>query len=113
MITFENITTGERVSFGGELDANARQAHIAAFLNSSDLSPNAQKGQDFGWRLAPEIKDEIDRMKSDPNIMAILSRQIGIGIDEIRDYQVLNYIAEQEFAAEQVAKSTQPCGVIV
>ena len=100
MITFENVKTGEKVTFKAGQDPVARQAHMAAYLNSSNLHPNALKGQDFGWRLAPEIVAQMDRIKGDVNQMDLLSRRIGVAMDDIRDFHVLNYIAEMEFAAE-------------
>jgi hypothetical protein len=107
MISFENIKTGEVVKFTAEQDAESRQAHIAAYLNSSNLSPNALKGQDFGWRLSPEIVAEMERIRTDINILDLLSRRIGISIDDIRDFHILNYIAEQSFASEVIAARAQ------
>lgn len=46
-IGFFNIKTGE--THYARLDPQ-----IQAFINSSDLGINASRGQDFGWRLAPE-----------------------------------------------------------
>lgn len=100
MITFENIKTGAKVVFDGTQDPQARQAHMAAYLNSSNLSPNALKGQDFGWRLAPEIVAEMDRIKTDMQALDTISRRVGVGIDDVRDFHILNYIAEQDFAAD-------------
>lgn len=99
-MTFENIKTGEKVTFKPGQDPSARQAHIAAYLNSSDMSPNALKGQDFGWRLSPEIKHRIEQIKGDMETLDMLSKRIGISIDDIRDFHIVNYIAEQEFAQE-------------
>ena len=104
MITFENIRSGEVVSFDGSMDPNARQAHLAAYLNSSNMSPNASKGQDFGWRLAPEIIVKIDNIKQDLPTLDMLSRRLGVPVDEIRDFHILNYVAEQDFAAESMTK---------
>lgn len=107
MIQFENIRTGEVVKFDGTQDPNTRQAHIAAFLNSSDMSPNALKGQDFGWRLAPEIKDEIERIKTDLPTLDMLSKRVGVPVDELRDFHILNFIAEQDFAQQALAARAQ------
>lgn len=100
MISFENIKTGEVVTFSGTQNPLTRQAHMAAYLNSSNMSPNALKGQDFGWRLAPEVVDRIEAVKGDLQTLTALSRAIGVPIDELKDFHILNYIAEQEFAAE-------------
>lgn len=100
MITFENIKTGEKVVFDGTQDPSVRQAHLAAYLNSSNLSPNALKGQDFGWRLAPEIVGRMDAIKSDPQALDNLARRIGAGIEDVQDFHILNFVAEQDFAVE-------------
>lgn len=103
MIQFENIRSGEVVTFSATQDPLARMAQIAAYLNSSDMSPNALKGQDFGWRLAPEIKDEIDRIKGDLPTLDLISKRVGVPIDELRDFHILNYIVEQTFQQEAMA----------
>lgn len=112
MITFENIKTGEKVVFTGEQEAASRSAQMAAFLNSSDLSPNAgQRGQDFGWRLAPEVIAEMDAARQDVEILEKISRRIGIGMDDIRDYHILSYVADKDFAKDAMklrAKETAP-----
>lgn len=107
MIQFENIKTGEKVTFDGTQDPSVRQAHLAAYLNSSNLSPNALKGQDFGWRLAPEVVGRIDAIKTDPQSLDNLARRIGAGVDDIQDFHILNYVAEQDFAAEAMAEKNR------
>lgn len=101
MITFENIRTGEKVTFTGEQEANSRNAHMAAFLNSSDLSPNAGvRGQDFGWRLAPEVVAEMEAIRQDFDTLDRISKRIGIGLDDIKDFHILGYIADRSFAED-------------
>lgn len=103
MITFENINTGEKVTFTGEQEANSRSAHMAAYLNSSDLSPNAGvRGQDFGWRLAPEVIAEMEEVRGDLTSLENISRRIGVPIDEIKDFHILNYVAEKDFAKDAI-----------
>lgn len=101
MITFENIKTGEKVVFTGAQDAAPRSAHMAAYLNSSDLSPNAGvRGQDFGWRLAPEVIAEMELVRNDIEALERISRRVGIGMDDIRDFHILSYVAEKDFAKD-------------
>jgi hypothetical protein len=113
VITFENIRTGEKVVFTGEQEATSRNAHMAAYLNASDLSPNAGvRGQDFGWRLAPEVIAEMEKVRQDMEELDKLSRRIGISIDDIRDFHILAYVAEKDFAkdaikAKQVSANTE------
>lgn len=110
MITFENISTGEIVTFTGEQEANARNAHMAAYLNASDLSPNAGvRGQDFGWRLAPEVIAEMDEVREDYDTLERISKRLGVGIDDIRDFHILSYVADRSFAQDaKNARVNQP-----
>lgn len=101
---FVNVKTGESVTFTAEQDAGSRQAHIAAYLNSSDMSPNALKGQDFGWRLDPEVKSELERIRSDASVLDEIGRRIGVAIDDIRDFHIVDYIADREFTRAAVAQ---------
>ena len=101
MIKFENIRTGEVVIFTGEQEANSRNAHMAAYLNASDLSPNAGvRGQDFGWRLSPEVVAEMEAVRQDFDELDKISRRVGIGIEDIRDFHILAYVAEKDFAKD-------------
>lgn len=101
MITFENIRTGEKVVFTGEQETNSRNAHMAAYLNASDLSPNAGvRGQDFGWRLAPEVIAEMDAVRQDYDTLERISKRLGVGIDDIRDFHILSYVADRSFAQD-------------
>jgi hypothetical protein len=101
VITFENIKTGEKVVFTGEQEVNSRNAHMAAYLNASDLSPNAGvRGQDFGWRLAPEVIAEMEAVRQSYDTLESISKRLGVGIDDIRDFHVLSYVAERSFAKD-------------
>ena len=101
MITFENIKTGEKVVFTGEQEAGSRNAHMAAYLNTSDLSPNAgMRGQDFGWRLAPEVIAEMDAVRQDYDTLERISKRLGVGIDDIRDFHILSHVADRSFAED-------------
>ena len=57
-IEFVNIKTGARVQL-------TRPAQITAFINSSDLGVNSNKGQDFGWRLSEGLVNKIEDMRDD------------------------------------------------
>jgi hypothetical protein len=107
VITFENIKTGEKVVFTGEQEANSRSAHMAAYLNASDLSPNAGvRGQDFGWRLAPEVVAEMDAVRQNAEILDTIGRRLGVPMGEIKDFHILNYVAEKDFAKDAMKAHT-------
>jgi hypothetical protein len=110
VIKFENIRTGEVVEFTGAQEVNARNAHMAAYLNASDLSPNAGiRGQDFGWRLAPEVIAEMELVRNDYDSLERISKRLGVGIDDIRDFHILSYVAERSFAEDaKAARANQP-----
>lgn len=101
MIKFENIRTKEVVIFTGEEEPNMRNAHMAAYLNSSDMGPNAGvRGQDFGWRLAPEVIAEMEEVRNDFELLDRISRRVGIGLDDIRDFHILAFVADRDFAKD-------------
>lgn len=91
-ISFENIVSGEvRVCTTTE--------QIAAFVNSSDIGPNANKKQDFNWRLAPEDLVELENLKRDPVVMDKIASGNQIAAEDVADYNVLKYMANKRFAA--------------
>lgn len=88
MIKYFSIRTGET------RDADT-EPKIAALYNSSDLGVNARQGQDFGWRLAPEIVIQMRRIKEDyPKLMQI-AQQFSKNVDELNDPDILHYISLQ------------------
>ena len=104
VISFTRLKDGEVITFSANTDTNARQAQIAAFINSSDLGPNSDRGQDFTWRLSPEIVVEVNSIKRDPKILTEISRNIGLYIEDIQIQHIINYLIEKydaEAAAEQ------------
>lgn len=92
-IKFFNVRTGEkRIAKTNDLISNA---HIAAFYNSSNLSPNANEGQDFGWRLAPEVIVEMKRIKNSPKLIEHIAVRYNLPIDSVKDTNILAYISDQ------------------
>lgn len=67
---------------------------IAALYNSSDKGPNANNGQDFGWRLAPEVVVEIRRIKSDPNRIQEIANRFRKPYDEVGETDILKFISD-------------------
>lgn len=86
MITFWNIRTKEtRVA--------ETEPQIAALWASSDHSPNITQGQDFGWRLAPEVVVEMKRIKQDLPTLLDISKQFQKNVDEIGETDILQWIS--------------------
>lgn len=50
---------------------------IQAYINSSDMGINASRGQDFGWRLAPEWVKQVKAFRRDTTQMQILTARNG------------------------------------
>lgn len=94
MIEVVNIRTNER----RKLD---RPHQIGAYINSSDLGPNSNKGQDFGWRLAPELMARIDEMRMDDELLADISKQTGVPLDELTTINLVQHISYEEAQKER------------
>lgn len=99
-IKFVNIKSGEEVTFDSIADPGIRSAHIDAYVNSSDMGINSNHGQDYAWRLAPEVKAEFDEIKSDSSYLATISKESGVMADNLSDGQILAYMVTQQTRAE-------------
>ena len=68
-IGFFNIKSGETLY--------ARlEPQIQALINSSDMGTNASRGQDFGWRLAPEWVLAIRKFRANEAKMTLLASKV-------------------------------------
>lgn len=88
MIKYFNIRSGET----READSEPK---IAALYNSSDLGINSRVGQDFGWRLAPEVVVEMRRIKDDYQLLIQIAQRRNKNVDELSDPDILHYISSQ------------------
>ena len=105
-IKFVNIKPPyEEVSFEGTADRNLRSAQIDAYVNSSDMGVNANKGQDFAWRLDPEVAAEFDEIKSDYSRLKAISDASGVTPENITDGQILSYMVSAELSKEASKKA--------
>jgi len=95
-IEFYNVRTKERITL-------TEPHHIAAYINSSDLHVNALKGQDFGWRLAPAVVVQIDKLRGDFDALQRISQRIGVPVDEITTINLVNEISYQQGLRERAA----------
>lgn len=77
----------------GETQTAETEPQIAAMWASSDHSPNVTQGQDFGWRLAPEVVVEMKQIKQDMNLLQVIAQRISRPIDEITEPDILTYIS--------------------
>lgn len=49
---------------------------IQAYINSSDMGINASRGQDYGWRLAPEWVNKVRDFQADEDKMDTLASKL-------------------------------------
>lgn len=78
---------------------------ISALWASSDHSPNITQGQDFGWRLAPEVVVELEEIKRNPMIIQTIAVRYGVPLDGIGEKEVLQYISDKTTADEAAVAS--------
>lgn len=83
-----NIRSGEKV-------VAETEPQIAALWSSSDHSPNITQGQDFGWRLAPEVAVELKRIKQDMSMIERIAQRFGKLIEDIGEIDILHYISNR------------------
>ena len=86
-IIYWNVVSGEKRVADTE-------PMIAAMYNSSDRGVNARNGQDFGWRLAPEVVLSMKRISKDEEILYRIAAKIKKSPDEVSEVDVLKYISD-------------------
>lgn len=96
-VSFFNIKTGEERA----LDDSA---HIAAFVNSSDMGKNARKGQDFSWRISPELKAKVEDYSEDAAKLQEISQRLGVPLDALEVIHILTQIAFEQGIEERANK---------
>lgn len=77
----------------GETQVAETEPHITAMWASSDHSPNITQGQDFGWRLAPEVVVEMKRIKQDVNLLQVIATRIQKALEDVTEPDILGYIS--------------------
>lgn len=94
----------------GETRIAETEPQIAALWGSSDRGPNARKGQDFGWRLAPEIVVMLRKILADERKRLDIAKRYNLSLENVGEKEVLRYISEvntpNDGAAEQEADYT-------
>lgn len=92
-IKFTNIRSGE-------VKVATEEPMIAAYYNSGDSHPNAQGGQDFGWRLAPETVKRMKEVKANPQNMNTIAASFSVLLEDIKDSHILHWISMQDEQAK-------------
>lgn len=70
------------------------EPQIAALWSSSDHSPNITQGQDFGWRLAPEVVVEMKRIKQDTTLLTHIAHRYNMMLESVGEVEILHYISD-------------------
>ncbi|MGI9028155.1 MAG: hypothetical protein ACR2FM_04955 [Candidatus Saccharimonadales bacterium] len=71
------------------------EPQISAMWASSDHSPNITQGQDFGWRLAPEVVVDMKRIKQDQNLLLDIAKRYQIMSEDLDEKVILQYISDK------------------
>ena len=87
-VRYFNIRSGE------ELVAET-EPQIAALWGSSDRGPNVSQGQDFGWRLAPEVVVEMNAIMADPNKKQEIANRFRIMFEDVKESDALTWISNR------------------
>lgn len=96
MIIFENIDTGETFGISREVSGKYYRAMLSAIVNSSNMSVNADRGQDFGYRLIPEQQALIEEWERDPHMIDKVSTWSKVMIDDLSHSEFLAYLLYQQ-----------------
>lgn len=100
MIKFFNIKSKEvRVA--------ETEPQISALWASSDHSPNITQGQDFGWRLAPEVVVKMKKIKQDYDVLTDIARRNMKNVDEVSETDILTYISNTDRSAQDAVASDE------
>lgn len=91
-LNWVNIRSNEKTTTG---DGPESEPQIAALWSSSDHSPNITQGQDFGWRLAPEVVVEMKKIKQDLSMLERIAQRFGKTLEDVGEIDILHYISNK------------------
>src|ERR1017187_178028 len=83
-----------------EIAVAETEPHIAAMWSSSDRSPNITQGQDFGWRMAPEVVVEMKKIKQNAETIREIAVTYGLLPESVGEPEILRYISDKTSAAD-------------
>lgn len=91
-ILFENIKTDETVAISRELEGEYYKAKLSAVMNSSNMSPNADRGQDYGWRLQAEQQALLEMWEQDPTMIDKVTTHTKVPTSDLTHAEFLDYM---------------------
>jgi len=83
-----------------EVKVAETEPQLAALWSSSDRGPNVSQGQDFGWRLAPEVVVEMKRIKQDQSKLLEIAGRYNVPYEDLGEKEILQYISDKTDAAK-------------
>jgi hypothetical protein len=95
-IVFENIDTHDSILITREGEGKHYRAKLSAAINSSNLHANADRGQDFGWRLVPEQQAVIEQWEEDPDMIDKVANFTKVPVDSMSHSDFLSYLLYQQ-----------------
>jgi len=95
-IIFENIDTKETYAIDREREGKYYRAKLSALINSSNMSVNADRGQDFGVRLIPEQQALIEQWEEDPEVIERVSNWSKTMTEDLTHAEFLAYLLYQQ-----------------
>lgn len=106
-IIFENVDNGETVAISESINGKWYRAVLAAYVNSSNLGLNHDRGQDFGWRLVDEQQAIIEAWSDDPQMVAKVADYTKVMVDNLGDTDFLNYLLYQQELGQSPEKASR------
>lgn len=73
---------------------------ISAMFNSGNLTENSMRGQDFGWRLAPEVVVQMKRIQNDAMTLQRIAIAYQKPVEDIKPTDVLMWISDHTEAED-------------
>jgi hypothetical protein len=96
MIIFENLKTGETVGYDRKTNGKHFGAMLSAAINSSNMGINADRGQDFGWRLSPEQQALIELWEDDQQMIDKVANYTKVMLDGLSHTEFLMYLVHEQ-----------------
>lgn len=106
-IIFENVDNHETVAISEQLNGKWYRSLLAAYVNSSNLGPNSDRGQDYGWRLSAEQQAIIEAWNEDPQMVAKVAEQTKVMVDSLTDTDFLNYLLYTQELGQSPEKASR------
>lgn len=78
-----------------EVQIAETEPQVSALWASSDRSPNVTQGQDFGWRLAPEVVVEMKQISHDEAKLQQIASRYNMMLQDVGETTILQYISDK------------------